>query len=171
MDVREFIDNYKENPATLEELEIKHYIPCAVKISAIDGIQQRLVHENTEGLTTFSSIEKYFLFIMTVINLYTELEIGSPVTDDYDLLAEHGLVKKIIDKIGTDYYDFMELLNMRWTDIIRDNNTIEASVNRVLGAMQVGLQEGVNQIASSMLGSDSLDNEATSKIVQNLFAK
>lgn len=90
MNVREFIDNYKENPATLEELEVKHYIPCAVKINAIDGIQQRLVHENTEGLTTFSSIEKYFLFIMTVINLYTELEIGSPVTDDYDQLNSLG---------------------------------------------------------------------------------
>lgn len=171
MNVREFIDNYKENPDTFKELEIKHYIPCAVKISAIDGIQQRLVHANTEGLITFSSIEKYFLFIMTVIDLYTELEIGSPVTDDYDLLAEHGLVKKIIYKIGTDYYDFMELLNMRWADIIRDNNAIEASVNRVLGAMQIGLQEGVNQIASSMLGSASLDSEDTSKLIQNLFTK
>lgn len=171
MNVREFIDNYKENPATLEELEVKHYIPCAVKINAIDGIQQRLVHENTEGLTTFSSIEKYFLFIMTVINLYTELEIGSPVTDDYDLLAEHGLVRKIIDKIGSDYYDFMELLDMRWTDIIRDNNTIEASVNRVLGAMQLGMQEAINQIAASMLGSSSLNNEDASKLIQNLFTK
>lgn len=171
MNVREFIDNYKENPAALAQLEIKHYIPCSVKISAIEGIQERLVHENTEGLVTFSSIEKYLLFIMTVIDLYTELEIGSPVTDDYDLLAEHGLVKKIIDAIGSDYYDFMELLSMHWSDIIRDNNTIEASVNRVLGAMQLGLQEGVNQIASSMLGSASLDTEDASKLIQNLFTK
>ena len=60
---------------------------------------------------------------------------------------------------------------MRWLDIVRDNNTIEASVNRVLGAMQIGLQEGVNQIASSMLGSASLAGEDASKLIQNLFTK
>ena len=65
----------------------------------------------------------------------------------------------------------MELLNMRWTDIIRDNNTIEASVNRVLGTMQLGMQEGINQIAASMLGSSSLNNEDASKLIQNLFTK
>lgn len=176
MKVREFIKNYNENSSeAISTLEIKHYVPFAEKVRLIESMQQSLVTANSEGFITYSSISKFLIFTMTAICLYTTLEIEE-MTSDYDLLAEAGIIGSIVELIGADYKNFLELLNMQWADIMRDNNTIESSVNRVMGAVQISIQEAMNGIVSALFGSSgsidaSQSQEALTKIIEGVFEK
>ena len=94
---KEFVEKYKtlNNPDLKQNLikgiVEKTYIPILVKNAyATEAV-------NKSSAKGSDSIGLYLLYTMSILKLYTNLEVDSKTfNEDYDILQEYGLVDKIV---------------------------------------------------------------------------
>ena len=128
MFVKTYKVNSKAKDKTFEEFIQKHitrkYIPFLEKASYCDGIINATCYK-TDGdrkLVSFNSCFRYLIFVMKLIEYYTDIEInGDNVAGDYDKLNEIGAINVLISAIPeSEYAEFSTILNMK-SDDMRDN--------------------------------------------------
>ena len=134
--------------ATLEHaipsLKIGHYVPIAIKITAIEEIIKALGKESESYPITVNSISAYHALITTTLQLYTNIEFeGKSAYEVLDSLAEAGLIDRILEEIGKDFEEFKKLYKLAWEDHMRNHNSLEAIVSRELRFINLSIQEAI----------------------------
>ena len=102
------------------ELEIKNYIPFMEKRK----IAEMVVEQNikvVDGIKKYNNIDAYIGFIMASIVAHTNLKCGNNPIEDYDLLAESGLLHLIVSEFQESHNEIDILLKMAVAYELEDN--------------------------------------------------
>ena len=143
MKIAEFIEKFKNDKVMntkinehaisdylKKELEIKTYIPFRVKRE----IAEIVVAQNTDwvdGIKKHDSVNAYISFIVASLAAHTNLQFGYDPIEDYDMLAESGLLPQIISEFETSHSETDIILKMVLAMELEDNN-INALVGKFL---------------------------------------
>ena len=161
--IKEFVENYKakkfmntrqgvdEKAEWLrKELEIKTYIPFREKRQIAEMIVEQYTDE-VDGIKKHDSISAYVGLISAAIAAHTSLSFSEDPISDYDLLAESGLLPKIIAEFQESYNEIEVLLKMALAMELEDNNT-----NVLIGRFLDGVLKKLDGL-SGMLGRINLN--------------
>lgn len=96
-------------------LIIRKYVPFEEKMMHIENFINQIIDENGN----YNSLDKYFKFTMTMVNIYTNLDLQITY-EEYDKLITNNLLDMIFTEIEADYFDFKEFLDMRFNDRLRE---------------------------------------------------
>lgn len=151
------IQNTKINPDAISEylkttLEIKTYIPFMTKRK----IAEMVVEENitiVDGLKKNDPISHYVSFVIAVVGAHTNLEFSENPIDDYDLLAESGLLSYIIAEFKESYDEFDVVTKMALASALEDNNLSFLFARLVNGILDMG-----NNFFGEALGNFDINN-------------
>lgn len=143
-----------------KELEIKTYIPFLQKKQIAEMIASTYTEE-VDGVKKHDSIRAYVGFIVASLSAHTNLEFSKNVFDDYDALAESGLLPQIVAEFQESHNEIDILLKMAISAGLEDNN-INALVGRFLNKLSskievVGdaiINKLENLDPSALLGAD-----------------
>ena len=168
MVIREFCESYKAKNFMntkqgveeriewiKKELEIKEYIPFKDKRK----IAEMVVVENikdVDGVKKYDSIDGYIALIVASIIAHTNLEFSANPVEDYDLLAESGLLPQIIAQFQSSH-DEIDLLRKMVLDMEMEDNNTNALVGRFLNKIS-GVLDGVLEVAKNKFGDFDLKN-------------
>ena len=164
--VQEFKDkkiaNSKVAPNAIEEyiaknLEIKTYLPFATKRTIAEMVAQKNI-DYIDGVKKHDSISSYIAFIMAMIRSHTNLEFSDDPVEDYDLLAESGLLPMIIDTFRADYTECDVLLKMAIAYELEDNN-----INMLIGNFLNGLLERLDEFGDAI--KESMGGKTMEEII------
>lgn len=164
--VQEFKDkkiaNSKVAPNAVEEyitknLEIKTYLPFATKRTIAEMVAQKNI-DYIDGVKKHDSISSYIAFIMAMIRSHTNLEFSDDPVEDYDLLAESGLLPMIIDTFRADYTECDVLLKMAIAYELEDNN-----INMLVGNFLNGLLERLDEFSDAL--KESMGGKTMEEII------
>lgn len=168
MKIKEFVEMYKKNMMIdlNKILKVNPYVSIALKEKAADLILEQCT-EKVNGRYYLNSVERYLLFITTVIGLHTNLEFSGEedeeysVIEEYDELSKNGLIIKIIDLFREDYEICQEILNMKTADIMQHNETLEQTIygwlNNLTEILSKTTQEMVDKIDLDKLDISDID--------------
>lgn len=135
------IKKTSERPQLLKKaITIKTYVSIEKKLEAITNMANELISVNEYGMKTYNSIDKFISYVLTVITLYTDIELTNERMKDFDFLMDESMFYEINQLIGTDVVNFNELVNMKWSDIMAFGNSIEAIVSREIYELKNGVQ-------------------------------
>ena len=104
-----------------KELDIKTYIPFKDKRRIAEMIVETYTKE-VDGIQKHDSISAYVGFVVAMMNAHTALEFGSNPIEDYDLLAESGLLPKIVAEFQESYNECDIVLKMALAMKLEENN-------------------------------------------------
>ena len=138
-----------------KELDVKSYVPFKTKRK----IAEMVVKENTteiDGIKKYDSIDGYIALIVASIMAHTALEFGVNPVEDYDLLAESGLLPQIIAQFQGSH-DEIDLLRKMVLDMELEDNCTSALVGRFLNKIS-GVLDGVLDFAKNKFGDFNLQN-------------
>ena len=119
------IQNTKLNERAVEEyltktLEVKSYLPFTTKRTIAEMVAHGNIDE-IDGVKKHDSISSYIAFIVAMIQSHTNLKFSDDPVEDYDILAESGLLPLIIDTFRNDYNECDVLLKMAIAYELEDN--------------------------------------------------
>lgn len=133
MTIREFVETYKDKkfPSTPQglsaktewmrsELGIKKYIPFMDKKEIAEAIVTQNISV-VDGIKKYDAIGAYIGLVVASIMAHTELEFSSNPIDDYDMLAESGLLPKIVAEFQESHNEIDILLKMAVAYELEDN--------------------------------------------------
>ena len=138
-----------------ETLEIKEYIPFNTKRQIVEMV----VAQNTkfvDGIKKNDAIGQYVGFVVAMIASHSNLEFSENPVEDYDALAESGLLPQIINEFKADYSECDILLKMALAMELEDNN-VNALIGRFLNKISSGL-DGVLEVVMDKFGDFDLKN-------------
>lgn len=131
--VKEFIEEYK-SAANKESYALKHvtrkYIPYAEKLNIVERIVDSSMYTKVNGVKTFKvdTAIRYFLFIMAIIEGYTDIRFSDETAADvikgemnlqsFDLLEENGATDVVTKAIGADVGRLNTVLKMKVDDVM-----------------------------------------------------
>lgn len=168
MKVIEFVEKFKNdkvvnskiNPNAIsdylkKELEIKTYISFRLKRSIVETVVYQNI-EDVDGIKKYDSINSYIGFIVASLTTHTNLEFGDDPVEDYDLLAECGLLPQIIAEFEASHNECDILLKMALAMELEDNK-LEVVVNRFLNEILNKL-DGVGEVLKSTFGNINIQD-------------
>lgn len=174
MKINELVEKYKKNKMLdlKKELEVEEYISIAAKEQLARAVLDNCTTEvNNE--VHINSLERYILFIISVIGMHTNLDFSDEgndnysALDDYDALCEIGLIDKIINTFKTDYDACEVVLNMMTTDRLQNNMTIEKKIYDFLDGIRDILQNAMGDLLSNVkLSPDDEAGLNTNKLLE-----
>ena len=138
-----------------KELEIKTYLPFRTKRTIVEAVVSQNI-EWVDGIKKIDSINEYVGFIVAVLSAHTALEFSDDPVADYDLLAESGLLPKIIAEFQESYSECEVLLKMARTSELEDNN-LEAIIGRFLNEILNKL-DGVGEVLKDTFGNINIQD-------------
>lgn len=138
-----------------KELEIKTYLPFRIKRTVVETVVSQNV-KWVDGIKKIDSINEYVGFIAAVLCAHTNLEFSDDPVADYDLLAESGLLAKIIAEFQESYNECEVLIKMARTSELADNS-LESVVNRFLNSILEKL-DGVGESLKGVLGNVNIQD-------------
>ncbi len=166
--VREFCDAYKakrfmntkqgvdeRSEWIRQTLEIKTYIPFRQKREIAEMIVAQNIHE-VDGVKRYDSIDGYVSLIVASIAAHTCLQFSDDPVEDYDALAESGLLMEIIAEFKGSHDEIDILLKMALAMELEDND-INAAVGRFLNKVSGALDRVVEVVKDKVEGLDLSD--------------
>lgn len=145
--IKDFVDGYVKNT---NQSDRESYIRTKLKtLDYLDYSEKVLVAENIIGTTSyaivssgkdkqlkrtnkikFNSPMRYVLFVMTVVNKYTNIEVDfSNAMPDFDLLNKNGLIEIIFDAIGErEITELKTIIDM----VLQDFRENECNINSLI---------------------------------------
>lgn len=167
MTIKEFVDAYKaknfmntkqgvEERAEWikKELGLNTYIPFATKREIAEMVVAQNMVE-LDGIKKYDSISGYVALIVASIIAHTDLKFENPI-EDYDMLAESGLLPQIISQFQSSHDEIDLLLKMVLAMELEGNN-VNALVGRFLNKIS-GILDGVLDVAKEKFGDFDLKN-------------
>lgn len=150
-------------------LEIKKYIPFTTKRGAVEiVVAQNTYWEN--GIKRHDAFDAYIGFVISMLSVHTNLTFSDNPVEDYDLLAESGLLPQIIAEFQESYDECNVLLKMARDAELEDNN-INVIVGRFLDGILNRL-DNVGEVLKEKLGNanfaDILGDKFNEKDLVNL---
>lgn len=171
MKVKEFVTAYKEKRFMntkhgvderaewiKNELEIKTYIPFNEK----RRLAEMIVENNmsvTDGIKKYDDISSYVSLIVASIAAHTALEFGDDPVEDYDMLAESGLLTQIISLFQGSHEEIGILLKMAVATELEDNNT-----SMIIGRFLDGILKKLEKLDLTKLFDTKIKEEDLTKL-------
>lgn len=146
MKVNELLMNIHRKDFNMEkELQVKKYLPIAVKKTIAQGIIYDCTDEEN-GVINVDSVAKYLSYVKYMITAHTNLEYTD---EDYDVLCstEYGdttLLNSIVKVFESDANECNRILGMMMNDYLENN----AAENKIVAAVS-DLVNGLSNIAKS----------------------
>ena len=156
MTVKEFVTKYENaktavaRDALLKSLNVKDYIDVNTKSVyanlIVDKANAEYDDDNNIIGYRYNSIMQHVLFTVTMVQLYTDLDINfkrdenpDTVNEVYDLLTKSGLIDKIVEMIGEkEFGECMMFLGMASNDFAQNKMSFQAYIgNKIDGAVDV----------------------------------
>jgi hypothetical protein len=135
MKVMEFINDFKEKKIQntrldenavskyiRETLSVKTYIPFREKRLIVETVVAANTNE-IDGIKRHDAINAFIGFVTAMLKAHTNLEFSNDPVEDYDLLAESGLLLQIITEFQQSYDECNSLLKMALDAELMDNHT------------------------------------------------
>lgn len=133
MTTKEFFEEY--NKAANKEMcaskhVIRKYIPYSEKLGIVEKIIDNAMYTSINGVKTFKpdTTVRYFLFVMAVIEAYTDIRFSDDKVDDivrgqqnlesFDLFESNGATEVLMTAIGADIGRFNTVLKMKVDDVM-----------------------------------------------------
>ena len=174
MKTADFIKKYKKDENFINEIKSCDYISFAAKCEMCDRIIRSTyyttVSDNTKKFHV-DSTAKYMLYRLSLIDTYTKIDIDfKDIVNEYDALAQHGLIDKIIERITrNEYNELSQILEMKEKDIITNEYEphafIASQVERFGSLLDLSISPAIDKLISTI---DKLDAEQVAKIVAKI---
>ena len=182
MKIKDFIEKFKNDKVIntkiapnavseylKRELDIKPYIPFRVKREVAEVVVAQNI-SLVDGVVRHDSVDTYVSFIVASIATHTNLEFGDDPVEDYDILAENGLLPVIIAEFQESHNECEILLKM-----VLDMELEESNVNVLIGKFLNNLSnklDSVGEILKNKLSDidlkEFLDEDFKLKNLTNL---
>lgn len=109
-----------------EEIKVNKYINLVEKATIVDWMLENILTEEN-NLYTVDRLKYEILMAYSVLNFYTGITFeNTDINDDlYDYVGENEIFNKIVNAIGSDYYKFKNLLDIKIEDKLRQKNSLE----------------------------------------------
>lgn len=149
------------------ELNVRGYVPFMEKRK----IAERIVSQNIteiDGIKKYDSISGYVDLVVASIEVHTNLKFDTSI-EDYDLLAESGLLPHIMTQFQSSHDEIGTILKMAISMELEDNCT-NALVGRFLNKISDVL-DGVIEVAKDKFGDFDMTNIFGADIKEEDFAK
>ena len=132
MNTKEFFEEYNkaaDKAKCAAKHVVKKYLPYNEKIAIAEKIVEHSMYVNVNGTKTFKpdTIVRYFLFVMAVIEAYTDIRFSDEKVDDtvrgqqnldsFDLFEESGATEAFMSAIGADIGRLNTVLKMKVNDV------------------------------------------------------
>lgn len=167
MNIKEFVENYKakkfmniktaaeeKSEWLRNELKIKTYIPFKEKREIAEMIVAQNISE-VDGIKKYDDINSYVSLVVASIVAHTNLEFGADPIEDYDLLAESGLLPQIVAEFQGSHEEIGILLKMAIAAELEDNN-----VNVLVGHFLNSILKKLDGVGEALKGKlDGFDVE------------
>ena len=180
MTINEFIDAVNANKAKLynkadknalqnfikQTLHIKSYIPIIDKQHLAMRVLDACTFEEN-GVIKTDSFQKYFLFTINVLKMYTDLEFDEEgnIYEEYDELCSNGLLDAILDTFEEDYGRANTILNMLYADMIENNNSTANLIGTAMSKLSTGADELIHSLSDKIADiNTNLNNEDIAKL-------
>lgn len=155
------IQNTKLNEHAVEEyitktLEVKTYLPFTTKRTIAEMVARGSMDE-IDGVKKHDAISSYVSFIVAMIQSHTNLQFNDPI-EDYDLLAESGLLPLIIGTFNSDYNECDVLLKMAIAYELEGNN-----VTSLIGKFLNGILDRLDDFSGAFKAS--MGNKTMEEII------
>ncbi len=176
MKIIEFVENFKNakvqntkindhavSDYLKKELEIKTYLPFRLKRQIVETVVNQNI-EWVDGIKKNDAINQYISFVVAMIGAHTSLEFSDDPVEDYDILAESGLLPLIIAEFEPSYNECDVLLKLALAMELEDNNT-----NVLIGRFLNDLSQNIDDISEAL--KNQLGNRKISDILGDIFKK
>lgn len=150
--LREYSVAAKQKGTAMETFIKKHivtdYVPYLEKEVLCTNIINATCYIPTEEkIIKFNTPARHILYIMNLINLYTDIEISFKDTDSveqYDKLTKAGASYLLINAIpDAEYAEFNNMLNMKLDDLRDNEYSLEAIVYNFTKSLSIS-EEVIN---------------------------
>jgi hypothetical protein len=146
MTVKEFVTSYNAaktsaaKDAIIKKLNVKDYVDVNTKRTYISLVVAKANAEyDSDGKivgSRYNSVMQHVLFTVTMVQMYTDLDIDfkrendpDNITEVYDLLTKSGLIDKIVELIGEkEFSECMLFLGMESNDFAQNEMSLQAYV-------------------------------------------
>lgn len=148
MEVKEFVSEYKK--CATDQLKdrffkkhiVANYIPYELKIAHCENIAKNTMYltvDEENNIYRQNSPMRYVLFVLTLIKLYTDIEIDfNDSLNIFNELDMNNLIDTIITYIpSSEYSKFQTVLNMIIDDEIENNRNIVSYIDNNISALKV----------------------------------
>lgn len=182
--VSTFVERY--NKLTNEQLKKKyveehvktHYSPILSKINILKLMNEKSVVEGTHGKYIDLSVSKINL-IGAVLILYTDLTVdkdeegNSLIFTNYDLLKSTGILKQILQTIGSDIEELMEVQSSVMDTWYTENSSTQAYISELIekASHRFGVAAGVGLQKLSEVLDDEKKMEKVATVINKVVKK
>ena len=165
--VHDFVENYKAKKFMntkqgmderaewiRNELQIKNYIPFMEKRK----IAEMIIEQNisvVDGIKKYDSIGAYISLVVASIMAHTSLLFSHDPINDYDLLAEIGLLSQIVAEFQESHNEIDILLKMALASELEDNQP-GALIGRFLDSILKKL-DGFSGMLNNTIGNVDIE--------------
>lgn len=160
--ISEFVSEYNKlksdtiKEAFFKKIKVKQYVPIEIKALTSKAVIGKYVKVE-DGIPQRDSVARFIAGIMTMLALYTNLEMskGNGMTE-YDLLKESGLLEKVMalvdeDELNEYNFVFSAVYDDYFKNKLSTHNFVALQVNR-FGAL---CDAGLGKLAESISGYDA----------------
>lgn len=186
--VKDFVEEYEKQTADSDrskflktKLKTEKYLPYADKVSLskriVEGSSYAITNNNgvlnTTDTIAFNSPMRYILFVMTVINKYTNIEVNfKDVMPEFDALNFNNLIEAILAKIGEkEINEFNTVLDMVLDDFVANKYQFKNYISEIiakLGSYVEKCSPLIDNIANKMENMSEKDVEKLDKLIGKL---
>lgn len=149
-----------------QTLNVKSYISIIEKQRLAKRVLDACTYEEN-GVIKTDSFQKYFLFTIGALKMYTNLEFNEEgnIYEEYDELCGSGLLDAILDTFQEDYGRANAVLNMLYADMIENNNTVANLIGIAMSKLSTGAEELIHSISEKIADiNTSISNEDIIKL-------
>ena len=161
--------NGEHKDGIIEKHIVRQYVPLEEKIAEAKKIVNTACYTKVidptgveKNVFRIDTVQKEFLTFLTLIKLYTDLDLSENPLKDYNTLAEKKYTKKLIGAMPEDARDFNTILNMVFDDEVENVTSIGNIINRLLFSSDSALAAVINEIVSRSV-SDGEENQGGSE--------
>lgn len=180
MKVSEFMNKVNENKARLynktdvnalpnfikQTLNVKEYLPIIDKRHLANRVINACTFEEN-GVIKTDSFQKYFLFTVGALQMYTNLEfdVDGNIYGEYDELCKNGLLDTILETFEEDYGRANAVLNMLYADMIENNNSVANIIGATMSNMSAVADDLIHSISEKISEMNTnINNEDIAKL-------
>ena len=176
MKINEFLDVVNANKAKLynkvnknalsdfikQTLNVKEYLPIIDKQHLAKRVIDVCTFEEN-GVIKVDSFQKYFLFTINVLQMYTDLEfdVEGDIYGEYDELCACGLLDEILGTFNEDYERANTVLNMLYADMIENNNSVANLIGSAMSSVSASADNLIHSLSEkiSEMNTDISDED------------
>lgn len=169
MKIEELVETVKKNKnkSLKSIINTKSYLPYTAKVDLVQDILSKC-STDYNGLTEINELDLYLVFNCDVIAAYTDIEFGILYWEDYDKLAESGLLDGVIETFADEYEVVMSLLRTERKHIL-SKNSIEYQTAGLVRKIEDSIDELCKSLTDKINDMDVSQFDITNSEVSELI--